>query len=143
MPITESHDVIVAGGGIAGLSAAIASARLGASTLLIERYGFLGGLATAGLVNPFMTHRTSTGTDLIAGIYAEIRTRLADLGGLDGATFDSEALKIAAQEMVIESGSRLLLHSWIEGAVVDGGAPNAGEFELFEKILVDHARHLQ
>ena len=65
----DFYDVIVAGGGIAGIAAAISSARLGARTLLIERYGFLGGMATAGLVNPFMTHCASTGEPLIGGIF--------------------------------------------------------------------------
>jgi hypothetical protein len=115
-----SYSTIVAGGGIAGIAAAVSSARLGAKTLLVERYGFLGGLATAGLVNPFMTHRTSTGRPLIAGIFDELCSRLDSLGGMRGGTFDSEAMKFAAQEMVLEAGADLLLHTWISGAIMDG-----------------------
>ncbi|MDX1359270.1 MAG: FAD-dependent oxidoreductase, partial [Clostridia bacterium] len=50
----KDYDVIVAGGGLAGCCSAVAAARQGCSVLLIERYGFAGGMATAGLVNPFM-----------------------------------------------------------------------------------------
>jgi len=50
----QTWDVIVAGGGLGGVNAAVAAARKGATVLLIERYGYLGGMATAGLVNPFM-----------------------------------------------------------------------------------------
>ena len=55
VPVTKEAEVIVVGGGPAGIAAAIASARNGAKTLLVERYGFLGGMATAGLVGPSMT----------------------------------------------------------------------------------------
>ena len=58
-PVVAEADVVVAGGGPGGLPAAIAAARHGASVLLIERYGFLGGLATAGLVAPILGHTAS------------------------------------------------------------------------------------
>lgn len=122
MPTQISYDTIIAGGGIAGFSAAVTSARLGAKTLLIERYGFLGGLATAGLVNPFMTHRTSTGYPLIGGIYSDICAKLAEIDGIKGNTFDSEAMKFVLQEMAVETGVELLLHSWVSGVVMDGTA---------------------
>ena len=54
-PIVAHVDVLVVGGGPAGIAAAVARARNGASTILLERYGFLGGTATASLVGPFMT----------------------------------------------------------------------------------------
>jgi len=115
-----SCDVLVAGGGVAGVAAAVASARLGAKTLLVERYGFLGGMATAGLVNPFMTHRTSDGKPLIAGLFDELCARLDALGGRRGNCFDSEAMKFVLQEMVLEAGAKLRLHSSAVSAVMEG-----------------------
>ena len=50
IPVVDQVDVLVAGGGPAGIAAAAAAARVGARTVLVERYGYLGGLATAGLV---------------------------------------------------------------------------------------------
>ena len=97
----DPFDVIVIGGGMAGCSAAIAAARSGCHTLLVERLGFPGGCATAALVNPFMTHRTSTGTPLVAGLFEEIRTQVAGMGGLLVNSFDSECMKFALQEMVL------------------------------------------
>ena len=52
IPVVEESDVLVCGGGPAGFIAAVAAARNGARTALIERYGFLGGMASAGMVNP-------------------------------------------------------------------------------------------
>lgn len=101
---------------MAGVAAAVSSARSGANTLLVERYGFLGGLGTAGLVNPFMSSHTSTGKALVGGFFTEICERMSSMGGMLGRAFDPEAMKFAAQEMVLESGAELLLHSWVTGA---------------------------
>jgi len=139
-----TYDVIVAGGGIAGLAAAVTSARLGKKTLLIERYGFLGGLATAGLVNPFMTHRSSTGQPLISGFFDNLCSRLEEFGGIKGSTFDSESMKFAAQEMALDAGVHLLLHSWVKEAVVVDGAirglrvvDKSGEVEYSADRVID------
>ncbi len=122
----DDFDVLVAGGGIAGVAAAVAAARLDARALLVERYGFLGGLATAGLVNPFMSHYTSDRTPLIAGFFDELRDRLTSLGGLMQGSFDPEAMKFALQELAIESGVTLLLHSLVTGVELrDGGVSGA------------------
>jgi hypothetical protein len=120
MPNPLKFDVIVAGSGIAGVAAAVSAARLGVSTALVERYGFLGGLATAGLVNPFMSHCTSKGDPLIAGFYDELRDRLAELDGIKARTFDSETMKYVLQEMCLEAGVRLYLHSWVSAVEVAG-----------------------
>ncbi len=139
-----SYDVLVAGGGVAGVAAAVSSARLGAKTLLVERYGFLGGSATAGLVNPFMSSSTSTGEPLVGGFFSEICDRVREMGGLHGRSFDSEAMKFAAQEILLESGASLLLHTWITGArvrdsVVFGveALTKGGSKDIDARVVVD------
>ena len=117
----DAYDVIVVGGGMAGCGAAIASARSGRSTLLLEQFGFLGGWATAALVNPFMTHRAADGTPLVGGLFEEILHRLEDARGLLVSSFDTEVLKFVLQETLIESGAALRLHTSFDGASHAGG----------------------
>lgn len=139
-----AYDVIIAGGGITGVSAAVSAARLGANVLLIERYGFLGGLATAGLVNPFMTHRSSTGKPLIAGFFDDLRAKLAESSGIVDGTFDSEAMKQVLQDMALEAGVHLLLHSWVSGVIMEDDAitglrvvNKSGELRIFGHRIID------
>ncbi len=124
LPPAAEAEVVVVGGGPSGLCAAIAAAEEGADTLLIERYGFLGGMATAGLVNPFMTWLAG-GQPVIEGIFARLRERLkeADAWSLDpeGARFDPETLKLVADEMVLDAGVRLRLHSMLAAVEAEGG----------------------
>ncbi|MDN5277215.1 MAG: hypothetical protein PWR01_1180 [Clostridiales bacterium] len=83
-----NYDVVVGGGGLTGVAAAVAAKRLGVEkVLLIERYGFLGGIATAGLVNPFMSYFKARKpytqeNQLIFGIFQEILDELDKLGEL-------------------------------------------------------------
>lgn len=114
----NEYEVIVVGGGTAGWVAAVAAARNGADTLLIERYGFLGGTATASLVGPWMRFATPT-EQLITGIFEEYRQRLAAKGGIKGNTFNFELAKQIALEMVLEAGANLLLHSQFITCEVD------------------------
>jgi len=115
----SEYDVIVAGGGTAGVAAAVAAARNGANTVLIEKYGFLGGAMTAGLVNPFMTFHVGR-KQIIKGIFQEIIDRLKDMNGYDEKTkaFDNEAMKLVTDHMVKEAGVKLLLHTYISDALV-------------------------
>lgn len=142
----SEHEVIVAGGGTAGIAAAVAAARNGVDTILIERYGFLGGTMTAGLVNPFMTFHAG-GEQIIKGVFQEIIDRLKDLDGYDEETkaFDTEAMKLVADRMVKEAGVKLLLHTYItdvlvtrEGAVRGVEVRNkSGRQVLLGKVTVD------
>ena len=103
---------------MAGAAAAAAAARAGGRVLLIERFAFLGGWATAALVNPFMSHCTTDGQPLVGGLFAELRERLESSGGLLGNCFDPEQMKMVLQEMAIESGVNLRLHTLLCGAEV-------------------------
>ncbi len=111
---TYNCDVMVGGGGPGGICAAVSAARNGADTLLVERYGYLGGMATAGLVFPFMT-RFAGSERIIDGIFQEIIERLDAKGGYGGPgkpyQFNAELLKVVADEICLESGVRILLHT--------------------------------
>ena len=71
-PITENYDVLIAGGGVAGIAAALASARQGAKTILVEKGYMLGGLATAGLVTIYLPLCDGRGTQVSFGIAEEL-----------------------------------------------------------------------
>ena len=140
----DKYDIIVGGGGVAGIAAAVSSAKLGAKTLLIERYGFLGGLGTAGLVNPFMSSYTSTGTPLVGGFFNDLCDGMRRIGGMLGRAFDPEAMKFCAQEIVLDAGVELLLHSWITGARMAGKGivgvetlTKSGPTEFDAQVVID------
>lgn len=124
--VAGSYDVIVCGGGPSGLIAAVAAARNGAKTLLIERYGFVGGMSTSALVTPISEFR-HFGKQHIGGIPFELLKKAADLDGanvaLESGNFpvNDEILKLAAQRLLIESGVTLLYHSWFSNCVMEGG----------------------
>jgi hypothetical protein len=134
-PVYGEFDVVVVGGGPAGIMAASAAARAGCSTLLIERYGFLGGAGTAGGLSTFCgLHARTHGADVrvIRGLADELLDRLGKLDGLnaphltiaDGIAaqaFDISAYKIAADELVTGSGARILFHALAVGVVMKNG----------------------
>ena len=106
--------VLVAGGGPAGLAAAVTAARRGAETFLIERYGFLGGMATAGLVNPFMGWHAA-GKPLVAGVFQEMLELMAAAGGYgcerEPAAFDPEVFKLVADQLCQQSKVQVRFHA--------------------------------
>ncbi|MHB9032446.1 MAG: FAD-dependent oxidoreductase [Anaerolineae bacterium] len=126
-PIMCETEVVVVGGGPAGFAAATAAARLGARTLLVERYGCLGGLATGGLVLYMDSLADKTGARAIGGLPWEVLERCRALGGIaqDGPLAlhaDSEVLKLVADTVCLESGVELRLHSWAVAAIVRDNA---------------------
>lgn len=125
----RTYDVIVAGGGIAGVAAAVAAARNGARTLIVERHNSLGGTMAAGLVGPMMTFHDQLGRQVIRGLAQEVVDRLVALGASPGhipdtsgytstiTPFDSEYLKLVAQRMVLEAGADILYQTFIVEAI--------------------------
>ncbi|MBV8726210.1 MAG: FAD-dependent oxidoreductase [Candidatus Eremiobacteraeota bacterium] len=149
------HDVLVVGGGNAGCAAAIAAARHGARTLLVERYGFLGGTATASMVGPWMTFHSSS-ERIVGGIAQEIVDRLVAKGASPGhlhdasdyvatiTPFDPEVHKALLFEMMAEAGVDLLLHAYFLDATVGDHTVNgasfatvAGERKYEARITID------
>jgi hypothetical protein len=128
--LETSFDVLVVGGGNAGCAAALAAARHGARTLLLERYGFLGGTATAAMVGPWMTFHSGA-ERIVGGIAQEIVERLVALGGSPGhiadasdyvatiTPFDPEIHKALLFDLMRESGVHLLLHAYFLDALLD------------------------
>lgn len=149
IPIVAQVDVLVAGGGPAGIAAATAAARLGARTMLVERYGHLGGMATGGLVLYMDGLFDKAGRRCIGGVFWEAMERLLAIGGLAAPSktslhVDSELLKVVADEMCLEAGVTLRLHSWAVDALVQDGRvigavveSKSGRQAIFSKVCVD------
>ena len=82
LPVRRRVDVVVVGAGPAGLGAAVSAARNGAKALVFDAGGCIGGMATAGLVGPFMTSYDAPARHMvIRGILKELVNRMADIGG--------------------------------------------------------------
>lgn len=116
IPVAKAVDVVVSGGGMAGLAAAVSSARHGARTLLIEREGFLGGAATAAMMGLM-----GSAAALAHGMSKEVSDRLIAAGVAVGGAFtqfDPEGFKQVALEMVQESGVELFWHTTVVDAIV-------------------------
>lgn len=123
------YDIIVAGGGTAGISAALSAARMGGKVLLIEKNSYVGGTAASGL--PFIDFFTKDGRQIVAGQAEELMNRLykekaalghirTSGGHLNSITMiDPEWVKIIAEEMLLESGCDILYHSFVCGARVE------------------------
>ncbi|MGC2854490.1 FAD-dependent oxidoreductase [Novispirillum sp. DQ9] len=158
-------DVLVVGGGPAGIGAALGAAWSGADVVLAERYGFLGGNATAALVMPLMSFHTQsktpaqpldtlsflptdhgTGDPVVGGALTAFLERLFALRGAIRPSektgfvvpFDPEMFKLAAQEVVDEAGVKLLFHAFASG-VTEGTRPRGVVFESKSGPLVVQA----
>jgi len=144
-------DVMVVGGGNAGCAAAIAAARHGARTLLVERYGFLGGTATAAMVGPWMTFHSGN-ERIVGGIAQEMVERLMRKGASPGhlrdssdyvatiTPFDPEVHKALLFEMMREAEVELLLHAYFLSAQTERESVTGAEFATVAGTRTQHAR---
>jgi ribulose 1,5-bisphosphate synthetase/thiazole synthase len=138
LSILRKTDVLVVGGGPAGTAAALSAKRLGVDVTLVERYGYLGGLATGGLVLAIFPIYDRDNRQVILGIGEEMMKRLDKLkfGIIERneapiyPTFDAEAFKYVLAEMVLESGMGVYLDCWGVDAILD--VRNAVRGAVFE-----------
>jgi hypothetical protein len=178
LPVRHEADVLVVGGGSAGVAAAVAAARSGADVLLVERHGHLGGLATGGLIILLLTLDDGRGRQIVAGLCEEVTRRLTARGaavhppasewGSDdpekidrdrrwglvwgraphrvrySVAYDPAQMKGVLDDLVQESGARLLLHAWgAEPLLSDGRIEavafqsKAGRFAVRARVVID------
>jgi glycine/D-amino acid oxidase-like deaminating enzyme len=154
-PLYGRFDVVVVGSGSAGSPAAIAAARGGASVLLIEKLPFLGGVSTA-VLDTFYGFYTpgSRPIKVVGGVADEVVAALRELGPVverpnmygagTGVTYLAEHLKLVWESLVVGAGARVLLHGFVQDAVVDDGrvvsllvATKAGLRRVEAGIVVD------
>lgn len=158
-PVFRKCDVLVVGGGPAGSAAAASAARLGADTVLVERYGHLGGMSTGGFVLWIDRMTDWSGRQVIAGFANDLLDRMPREGLLGpddelwgskdpelveywadrsaafngtitwSPTIDDEMLKIASQELLLDRGVKLLLPSWAVAPVQEGNKVRGVIFE--------------
>jgi ribulose 1,5-bisphosphate synthetase/thiazole synthase len=138
LDVLHKTGVLVVGGGPAGTAAALAARRLGVEVTLVERYGYLGGLATGGLVLAIFPLYDGKNRQVILGIGEEMMKRLDVLkfGIIERKkapiypTVDPEAFKYVLAEMVLESGMGAYLDCWGVDAILDAtGAVRGAVFE--------------
>ena len=154
IPVIDEVDVLVAGGGISGVAAAIAAARSGAEVLLVERNGFLGGVATAGLMASMGNRFFADGEKLVVrGIALEMIEKLVEKGGTAAGwksplvpkiPFDPEIFKLLLLEMVESENIKLYLHTFVADTIKSGDEleglileSKSGREAVLGKIMVD------
>ena len=158
VPVLAEHEVVVLGGGPAGIAAAAAAARQSADVLLVERYGFLGGMGTAGGVTNFaglyaLSHGETR--QVVHGIADELLDRIDRLGGLNAPqqglqgritvrSYDVSAYKCAADDLLLSCGAKLLFHALAVDAAIDGDRiaaliveTKSGRRALCAKLFID------
>src|SRR6056297_766652 len=149
LPVVAETDVLVVGGGPAGLSAAVASAREGVETLLVERYGFLGGNITQAMVESIAWYRHEETVEA-GGIGAEFEPEAAEVGGAwedsesIGRLIDADMFKYAADRMIQKAGVIPLLHCYVVDVIIENGdlrgvitESKSGRQAILAKVVID------
>lgn len=150
-PIVAQADVVVMGGGPAGVTAALAAARLGASVILIERWGYFGGQATGGLVTEFFGAHDGPpfhgGRKIKGGLYEETLDLLKPYSAVSrfpDVLIHPEYLKLVYQQMLLKIGVKPLTHTIAVGARVEEGKitsvqveSKSGRGAILGKVFVD------
>jgi hypothetical protein len=151
LPGSGDLDVLVVGGGPAGIGAGLAAARTGAKTLLVERWGFLGGLATGGFFTTLPVDR-GMGAQDYSGLMGEILADLRALEALDDSQelvkteilYNDDVLKSVLARKAAEDGLTVLTQCRASGAIVEGEGVSGvivetkkGRFEIPSRVTID------
>src|SRR6476646_9575707 len=131
LPVKGEYDVVVLGGGPAGIAASVAAAMQGRKTLMIERYGFLGGMGTAAGVTNFCGLHANVHGEMhrvVQGVASDLLERIDRLGGLNSPhlvlgkilaqAYDTAAYKIAADDLLVTHKVDILFHALGAGVVM-------------------------
>ena len=159
VPVFGDYEVVVLGGGPAGIAAALAAGRCGRSTILIERYGFLGGAGTAAGLSTFCgLHAVVHGEhkQVVHGIADDILNRLRAMHGLNqphltvqnkiqAQAYDISAFKIAADELMSAAKVKVLFHAFAAGAMMAADdrvealivETKSGRYAILGRIFID------
>ena len=134
LSVYGEFDVVVVGGGPSGLAASVSAAKHGAKVLLVERYGFLGGMGTAGGVTNFAGlygRKNGEMQQVVHGVVDDLLARMEALGGVnapqDGMqgrirvrSYDVSALKCAADQLLLAAGVEILFHALAASVIMQG-----------------------
>ena len=167
LDVYGSFDVVVVGGGVAGWSAAVASARNGANTLIIERFPYFGGTATASLMANIVGFRNQVepnGIQTTKGIGEELILRLLKIKGAEKSrnayesaqrsdtkgdlsynyAFDTEKFKYITLKMAVDAGVKILFHTYFSDVILENGQVRgiivenkSGRLAVFAKTVID------
>jgi hypothetical protein len=130
--IVTQKDIVVLGGGIAGLAAAVKAGRMGARVLLLERYPFIGGMATAGMVSPFMRYSTAEHV-LVRGIFEDLQFEMNAHQGMLENGFRADIFRFAARTLLENAGVEVWTQTELIGVNTQG--------RVIESLEVLHGNH--
>jgi hypothetical protein len=144
VPVVSEYDVVVCGGGPAGIAAAISAARQGMKTLLLEAGGCLGGVWTSGYLTLILDVEGK------GGIMHDIKSRLSELGAVlprgnpHNFVYDVESMKLLLEELCSDAGVDILLHTRVANALKAGSSIQAvavessqGRMAISGKVFID------